>query len=141
MNKILLSVGGAINLLLGIFHLSFWKIFNWPETIASLDFMNKAIMQVLNIHTAFVILVFALVSFFFQGELMKTRIGRLITGIIMVFYFLRAANQMIFWNPGHPLTWAMTLVFIAIGMVYLVPFASAVKNKAGNRPMLEGATV
>lgn len=138
MNNLLLIIGGIINLFLGIFHLSFWKVFNWPETIASLDFMNLAIIQVLNLHTAFIIFVFAGLSLFCRNELLGSRIGRLVTGTIMVFYLLRAVNQMIFWGTGHPLSWALTAGFVAIGVLYLVPLASAIRGTAVQKPETSG---
>jgi hypothetical protein len=121
MVKSLFIVGGIINLGLGVFHLGFWKIFKWSETIASLNFMNKAIMQTLNVHVAGVLFFFGMVSIWFHEEMITTRLGHILTISIIAFYFLRAANQLIFWGVKHPVTWAMTFGFIAIGAIYLIP--------------------
>lgn len=121
MIKILLVTGGIINLGLGLFHLGFWKIFNWSETLASLDFMNKAIMQTLNVHVAAVVFFFGFVSIWYPHEMVSTVMGRILSAAIMGFYFLRAANQLIFWDIGHPLTWVLTIAFVAVGGLYLVP--------------------
>ena len=73
MNKNLLICGGVINFLLAGFHLAFWKIFDWPDSLLSLSPMNLGIMQVINIHLAFVVFVFAYVSIFHHRELLSTK--------------------------------------------------------------------
>jgi len=77
MNKILLIIGGIINVMMVLFHLSFWKIFNWPENLKCLNFMDRGIIQVLNVHVAFSVLVFAVVSIFYYKELISTKLGKI----------------------------------------------------------------
>ena len=39
---------------LGVFHLCFWRLFDWKRALAKLDRPNRAIMQILNLRLAFV---------------------------------------------------------------------------------------
>ena len=124
MNKILLIIGGVINFLLAMFHFSFWKIFNWPESLLSLSPLNQGIMQVLNIHLAFVVFVFAYVSIFCYRELLSTKLGKSIIVAIMIFYILRGVNQLIFWKIYFPSSYLIVLFLLLVACVYVKPLLS-----------------
>ena len=49
MNESLIIFGGFYNILLIIFHVMFWRIFDWDEDLKSLTFLNRSTIQVLNI--------------------------------------------------------------------------------------------
>jgi hypothetical protein len=117
--KHLLQIGGIINLLFVAFHLLFWKLFNWGQSLASLSPDDRAVMQVLNIHTAYALAVFALVSLVFADELSTTKFGRIISWSIAGFWILRALNQIVFWGWE---SWILALVCLAIAVLYLSPF-------------------
>ena len=84
--KRLVQIGGVINLVFVVFHLSFWKLFDWQQSLASLSSDDRAIMQVLNIHTAYVLAVFAIISFVFSNEMSTTKLGRMISLSIAGFW-------------------------------------------------------
>lgn len=100
MPRILILIGGIINALLAVFHLFFWKLFDWSGQLALLSEENRAIMQVLNIGVIFGLVVFAILSIAFRDDLLETKLGRFITGAIAGFYLLRAVCQLIFWGSG-----------------------------------------
>jgi len=54
----LIFAGGIFNLLFAVFHLFFWKLFNWKYELKSISFVNRNIMQVLNLCLAFVFVIF-----------------------------------------------------------------------------------
>jgi hypothetical protein len=119
--KRLLQIGGIINLLFVVFHLSFWKLFNWGESLAALSAEDRAVMQVLNIHTAYALAIFAVVSLFFVNELSTTKLGRIISWSIAGFWILRALNQALFWGLSLAGSWIALLVCLAIAALYLIP--------------------
>lgn len=125
MNKTLLICGGVINFLLAGFHLAFWKIFDWPESLLSLSPMNLGIMQVINIHLAFVVFVFAYVSIFHHRELLSTKLGRSIIVSIILFYILRGINQLIFWDIYMPDSALMVLLCAVVAGIYAKPLLSS----------------
>jgi len=128
MNKILLIIGGIINFLLVLFHLSFWKIFNWSESLSCLNFMDRAVMQTLNVHIAFVVLFFSVVSIFYFKELLSTGLGKLILISISGFYFLRSLNQIIFFDITDITSIVIFMGGIIIGLIYLIPFFTSKKT-------------
>ena len=119
--KRLLKIGGVINLLFVAFHLSFWKLFNWEQSLVSLSPDDRAVMQVLNIHTAYALAIFALVSLVFPNELSTTKLGRIVRLSIAGFWILRAVNQAVFWGLSLAGSWMTLIVCLAIAMLYLIP--------------------
>jgi hypothetical protein len=123
--KLFLQIGGIINLFFVAFHLSFWKLFNWEQSLASLSSDDRAVMQVLNIHTAYALAMFALVSLVFSNELSATKLGRIVSLSIAGFWTLRAVNQAVFWGISSIGTWVIVFVCLAIAMLYLIPLRAS----------------
>ena len=119
--KRLFQIGGVINLLFVIFHLSFWKLFDWRQSLMSLSSDNRAIVQVLNIHTAYVLMVFAILSFIFSDEMSTTKFGRSIGITIAAFWILRSVNQAVFWGISSIESWMIIAVCLVVAMLYLIP--------------------
>ena len=118
----LLQIGGMTNALFVLFHLSFWSIFNWRQSLACLSLNDRAIMEVLNIHTAYTLAVFAALSLAFPDELATTKLGRSVSMAIAVFWILRAINQAIFWSISSIICWVFIALCLGIATLYLVPF-------------------
>jgi hypothetical protein len=121
MKKNLLICGGIFNLFLAGFHFSFWKIFNWPESLQSLSPINLGITQVLNIHLGYVVLVFAYVSIFYHRELLTTKLGKAMVVSIIIFYILRGVNQLIFWEIIIPSSVLVSLFCVLVAIIYAIP--------------------
>ena len=96
--KRLVQIGGVINLLFVLFHLFFWTMFDWPQSLMSLSPDNRAIMQVFNLHTAYTIAIFSILSFAYSSEISTSKLGRFIGRAIAGFWILRAVNQVVFWG-------------------------------------------
>jgi len=128
--KYLIQIGGIVNLLFVAFHLSFWKLFNWGQSLSSLSPGNRAVMQVLNIHTAYVLAVFFVLSLVFPDEMSTTKLGRTIGISIAGFWILRAVNQAVFWNMASGASWVILLVCLAVAALYLIPLIR--KNASQN---------
>ncbi len=56
--ELLIKLGGIYYIILIVFHLLFWRIFNWQEDLRSVSFINRSTMQVMNIFLIFVFLFF-----------------------------------------------------------------------------------
>ena len=119
--KRLVQIGGVINLLFVAFHLSFWKLFDWQQSLASLSSEDRAVMQVLNIHTAYMLAVFAILSFVFPNEMSTTKFGRMVGMGIAGFWILRAINQAVFWGVSFVGSWMIIAVCLAVAALYLIP--------------------
>ena len=121
MAKKLIIIGGVLNGVLALFHLMFWKLFDWPESLVTLSPDNQAIMQVLAIHGTYIIALFTVLSLCFAQDLLTTRLGRVITLSISLFYYIRCFNEVIFWNITEPSSIIIFLFCLAIALLYTIP--------------------
>ncbi len=128
MDKILLILGGIINILLGVFHLLFWKIYNWAVVLQCLPAITQGVVIVINITLAMAVFIFGYLSIFHYRELTETKIGRAMLLSISLLYFTRAITGAIFF----PLSLANAIFdassITAIGLLYLVPFLRSLKR-------------
>jgi hypothetical protein len=119
--KTMLFVGGCYSAAFGVFHLSFWRMFRWKETLAPLNAVNRAVMQVLNLHLAFMLFVMAYALFFYPHQLTGTELGRFLLAALSIFWLLRVINQIVFFGLKNARSVVFTLIFLLGGAVYLVP--------------------
>jgi hypothetical protein len=120
--EILVTLGGIFNIVFVIFHLFFWKIFNWKRDLKSLSFINRQVMQVLNLCLTFAFLIFAYVSLCHTVELLGTELGHSILALIGLFWFLRALEQVLFFGLNRPLSIAFFLTFLFGAFLYAYPW-------------------
>lgn len=122
--KRLIQIGGVINLLFVIFHLAFWELFDWPHSLNCLSSDNRAIMQVFNIQTAFVLAFFSVLSLALPNELHTTKLGWLVRYAVSGFWVLRAVNQLIFWDLSFAGSWMIITICTISGALYLMPLTN-----------------
>ena len=118
MSKILLRVGGLLNLLFVVFHLAMVKPIG--KALAPLSPDIRATVSTLNIQVAFTLLIFAYLAIFRWRDLLTTRLGNITAIAISLFWFLRGVNQVVFYE----LTAADLPLFglcIVFGLLHLVP--------------------
>jgi hypothetical protein len=119
----LVKVGGYASLGWLIFHLAFWRLFDWNAELRRLSFVNRSVMQVLNLCLSFVFLLFAVLSLRHTNELLgAVGVGRTLLAGIGVFWLLRLVEQPLFFK----FSWrsnAFSLLFVAMSACYLLPLA------------------
>ena len=119
--KTLITIGGFLWLAFFVFHIFFWKLFDWKRDLENVAKVNKAIMQVLNLCLMFCFLIFAYISLFQTEELLTTGLGKTLLIGMVLFAVFRAIEQVIFFDLKHPRSIAV-LFFALIGMmIYLIP--------------------
>lgn len=116
--KTLLITGGILNGLLAVFHIMFWKMFNWKESLQSLDYLQRGVMQVLNIHLILAFLLFTYLSLFKIEDLISTGAGRVIMLFIAVFYLIRILNQFIFFDMSFAMPWGIVGYCLVLTVIY-----------------------
>lgn len=121
MKSTLLSIGGIYCFGFAIFHVLFWKIFRWRQDLHRLTPANRAIMQILNLRLIYVFIVFGVISFVFQNELLATSFGRFMTIAISLFWLSRALEQVIFFGLRHRLSIVFFVTFLAGGILFGLP--------------------
>lgn len=97
MNLILIA-GGIYHLCWALFD-SFWPhIFAWKRTLAGLDDINRSLLYILSRLLVLLYLYIAVVSFFFQDQLLNTAIGKTILLFMALYWFFRAFMQIQFFG-------------------------------------------
>lgn len=117
----LIKAGGVFNIGMVLFHASFWRLFRWNEDLKNISFLNRAIMQVLNISLTLVFAMFAWISFVQAHELLTTPLGHNLLILMAVFWLARSIQQIIFFKLRHPLSWVFLLVFFSGFGLYAIP--------------------
>lgn len=117
----LIKAGGFYHIGLVVFHLMFWRIFNWDTELESLSFINKAIMQVINISLTIVFVIFAFISLAYTEELLTTSLGRALVILIALFWLARSIQQIVFFKLAHRASRAFLLIFLTGSLLYAIP--------------------
>ena len=111
-------IGGAFNVVFAAFHVSFWRLFRWRAELQKLTSLNRAIVQVLNLSLTFAFIVFAYVSLLHSEEMLATPLGRSLLFLIAAFWYLQAAEQIVFFGLRRPLSIAFFVIFVIGGTLY-----------------------
>lgn len=124
--KTYIIIGGIYNLGLAIFHILFWKIFNWKKELRLLNSVNRSTIQVLNIFLIAVFLIFGYISIFHTNELSSTSLGITLLFSFSLFWFFRAFAQIYFYGLKNRISFILFMVFILGGLIYTYPFLKSV---------------
>jgi len=117
----LLYAGGVFHLAFAAFHLGFWTLFDWREQLPRLSFINRNVLQILNLCMTFVFLVVAWLSIVHTDALLQPGIGYTLLAAIALFWLLRAIEQAVFFGLRNAASVAFSLVFLAGSALYAVP--------------------
>jgi len=135
MSESLIIFGGFFHLGFVVFHLFFWRLFKWKparrseyfsaleggKDLSSLNFINRAVMQILNLCLIFVFLAAGLISIFYAHDLISTSLGKVLIISISVFWFIRLIEQIIFFGLKKKLSVILSALFALGSIVYIVP--------------------
>ena len=116
---LLLRLGGVINLLIGILHIGFWGLFDWPGELAKLSIDNSNIVQMLNLFTIVFFFYTAFILFFMPGKLLINAAGRMFIGMFAVLYLARLAMEFYFPNGsiGFAIFMVVTIAFFVLPLM------------------------
>jgi hypothetical protein len=118
---LLLKICGIYNLAFAIFHIMFWKLFNWKDDLKKLTFGNRAVMQILNIRLIYVFLLMAFVYLFYSSQLAETSLGFVLLIGFLGFWVGRTIEQFIFLRVKTTMVTVLTIVFIIGVILHLLP--------------------
>lgn len=109
---LLIRIGGVINLLVGILHVSFWKLFDWSSELPKLSVMNSNIMQMLNLFTIVFFGYTSYVVLFKTKEVISSKMGQYFLGMLASMYAARLVME--FYFPARSLGFAAFLLFTTL---------------------------
>lgn len=112
MAEILVKCGGVHALLFAGFHLLFWRLFDWKSDLASLSFLNRAIVQVMNLCLVLVFVMFGSLSLLYAREMVGSALGTALVTFVALFWLARAVEQVVFFKLRHWASWAFFVVFV-----------------------------
>ncbi len=119
--QVSLVAGGIFNLGFAVFHLLFWRLFDWKKDLASLTALNRSVMQILNLCLTFLLLVMGYISLFLRRELLSTELGKTLLIAMALFWFLRMLEQIFVFEVRNRLSSAFTLLFFLGSILYILP--------------------
>ena len=122
MDKItLLYICGFYNLVLTVFHILFWKVFKWNETLTKGTKGNAIIMQIMNVQLIYLFLFMAIIYFVFPNELLNSKIGNAILLGYVGFWIIRFIQQFIFLKIKGSFVIKLTVLFLVGAIIHTLP--------------------
>lgn len=119
MDKIsILYICGFYNFFLAVFHVLFWRIFKWKETLIKGTKANAIATQIMNIQLIYLFLFMSVVYLVFPQELLNSDIGYVLLVGYAGFWFVRFIQQFIFLKTRG--------VFVVIMLHLLFFFGAAI---------------
>ena len=116
-----IRLGGIINLLVGVLHITFWNLFDWQVELAKLSVENSNVVQMLNLFTIVFFFYSAAMLVWAPAKLLESTVGRLFIGMMATLYVARLAME--FYFPEGSLGFAAFLLITAL--VFAVPLATS----------------
>lgn len=118
--RLLIYSGGILWSICFVFHVLFWKLFDWKRGLDSIKPVNKGIIQVLNLCLMLCFLIFAYISFFETDALMSTSLGKSLIAGMALFGIFRVAEQFIFFDLRYFRSKLVLVGAMLIAIVYTV---------------------
>lgn len=115
-NKLIIT-GGISLILLALFHLSFWHIFNWQEELSRLSAGNSGIMQLTTVGFICLFLCLGIILILCRVEVGNTRLGQSLLLTLSFFFLVRCIAEFIF--PGSSVGLAVLLFLYSL--LFLLP--------------------
>lgn len=122
MDKILLlKICGLYNLAFAIFHIMFWKIFNWKIDLQKNTIGNRAIIQILNIRLIYIFVLMAVLYIFYTRQLLESTLGLALMVGFLGFWIGRTIEQFIFLRVKSKMVNILTVIFIIGIIIHALP--------------------
>lgn len=126
--KNMILLGGILWAICFVFHIFFWKLFDWKNDLESLNKVNKSIIQVLNLCLMLCFLVFAYISLFQADELLNTSLGKTLIAGMALFGLFRVIEQFIFFELTLFRSKLVLFGALLITVVYSIPLVFPVQK-------------
>lgn len=122
MNEIfLVYLCGLHSLGFALFHIAFWKLFDWPRSLQGTTLANRAVIQILNLRLIYVLFGVSAACFVFPEALRTTTMGRAFLGFMVLFWTGRTIEQFIFLRVNRPMVHALTALFVLGAVLFALP--------------------
>ncbi|MCA1714925.1 MAG: hypothetical protein LC715_07410 [Gammaproteobacteria bacterium] len=117
----LIFLCGLHSLGFALFHLAFWKLFDWPQSLQAAGTANRAIIQIANLRLVYLFLGVAALCFLFPQELAGTPLGRALLLGMSGFWIGRTIEQFVFVRIDTPMVHLLTTLFVLGAVLFATP--------------------
>lgn len=124
----LLMAAGVLNGLFTIFHLFFWKIFNWPESLKNIGTLNQKMIPVFNMVTTYTLLVFSGACLFMAQDLASSALGRALCLAMAGFWVVRTVGEFIYGDIRTKVSQVLVALFLIIAGLTILPLYMPVET-------------
>jgi uncharacterized membrane protein len=114
MKQGLVLAAALFDLGLAGFHVAFWRLFHWPQSLAASGRLNASIMQVMNIMLIYSFLMLGLVLIWLGAQTPP-----LLLLAVAGFGALRLGLQPFYFGLNHAASKILTLVFLVATLLHL----------------------
>jgi hypothetical protein len=108
----LVVASGIFNLILALFHMSFWRVFQWPASLGSLGHVNRQILYVLNLAITALFILAGVLLLAYSRDVLTTELGLALLWGLSLFWLARAALQPVLFGLKRRLSMILFLVFL-----------------------------
>ncbi len=119
--NLLITLCGIHSVGFAMFHLAFWKLFDWPQSLQTAGPANRAIIQIANLRLIYLFGGIAALCFFLPHQLAGTLLGRVLLLGMSGFWIGRTIEQFVFLRINRPLVHVLTLLFVLGAVLFALP--------------------
>lgn len=118
---LLVQLCGIHSFAFAVFHLGFWKLFDWKRELPKVGLATSAITQILNLRLIYFFLGIGVLCFTFPRELHATPLGRALLVFMSLFWAGRTIEQFVFLRINKPLVHVLTVLFVIGATLFALP--------------------
>ncbi len=117
-NTVIVTIGGVLLVVLGLFHLTFWDLFDWGNELPKLSKGNSSLVQMMAICTVCYLTSMGLTLLVCRKDITESRVGKLLLLSLSVFFIVRLILEFTF-RDGNSVKF-ITIFLLCIA-VYTIP--------------------
>ncbi|MCB1553209.1 MAG: hypothetical protein KDJ14_05325 [Xanthomonadales bacterium] len=95
-----------------LFHLLFWRLFDWPASLRTAGTANRAILPIANACLIYLFSAVGAVCLMFPQALLHSELGRALLAGMAGFWCLRLLLQFAYLRRRHPLVQGLNVAFV-----------------------------
>lgn len=119
--NVLVYLCGIYSVGFAVFHVFFWRLFDWKNDLKKLSVANRAILQISNIRLIYILLLVAFLCFLFPTELTTSSLGKTFLAGMSLFWFGRTIEQFIFLRVNKTFVHVLTILFVIGTILFALP--------------------
>ena len=126
----LIAACGLHSAAFALFHLAFWRLFDWPRSLQATTAANRAIIQILNLRLAWVFFAVAAACLLVPEEVSGSLLGRGLLGFMCLFWIGRTFEQFVFLRINRAFVHFLSAVFALGALLFGGAFWLAPQGQA-----------